>query len=300
MTDRLRAHLALFIVGCIYALNYIVAKDVMPDYIGPSGFIFWRVLGATCLFWLLGAFLPKERVERDDYPRFIACALFGVTLNQLLFFNGLNLTSPINASVIMTTNPVLVLLISAFVLRERITSWKVAGIALGIGGALCLILLPVLQGRGQGLLHTNPLGDLFILINALSYAVYLVSVKPLMRKYRPWTVIKWVFTFGVVLVFPFGYGQAMAVEWTAMPAKIIWEVAFVIAGVTFLAYLLNIYALKTVNASVVSVYIYMQPLLAGFLSIFLGMEQLHWVKILAAVMIFTGVYLVSLRRVKSV
>lgn len=299
MNSVTRAHIVLFLVGVFYAVNYIVAKGIMPEYIGPSGFIFYRVFGATVLFWIVHRFISKEKIAREDYPRFIQAALFGVAMNQLFFFNGLNITSPLNASVIMTSNPVLVLLAAAVILKERITVFKVAGIGLGLAGSLMLILLPVLLGYSELEWKAgDPLGDAMILINAISYGIYLVTVKPLMNKYEPMTVIKWVFTFGCVMVFPFGYSQALEVDWANMPTDIFWGVMYVIICVTFLVYFLNVYAMKTVSPSVVSAYIYLQPVLAGTLSIALEMEKLHWIKLLSAAMIFSGVYLVSIRKTR--
>lgn len=289
--------MVLFVVAVFYAINYIVAKGIMPTYIGPSGFIFYRVFGATILFWIVHRFISKEKIKREDYPLFIQCALLGVAMNQLFFFNGLNLTTPINSSVIMTSNPILVLAASAIILKERITPTKAIGVGLGIFGAIALIALPVLVERGSlGWSEGNSWGDLMILINAISYGLYLISVKPLMKKYEAMTVIKWVFTFGCVMVFPFGYDQALEVDWAAMPPQVLWGVAYVVVGVTFLVYFLNVFAMKTVSPSVVSAYIYLQPVLAGILSVALGMEKLHWIQVVAALLIFSGVYLVSFRR----
>lgn len=297
MSKVAQAHLVLFLVGAFYAINYIVAKDVMPTYIGPSGFIFYRVFIATILFWIVHRFISKEKIQREDYPRFIQCALFGVAMNQLFFFNGLNLTTPINASVIMTSNPILVLLASALILKEVITPSKAIGVVLGIVGALLLIVLPVLLGTSDmDWTEGNSWGDMMIFVNALSYGLYLISVKPLMAKYEAMTVIKWVFLFGCVMVFPFAYDQALEVDWAAMPTEIFLGFAYVVICVTFLGYFLNAFAMKTLSPSVVSAYIYLQPVLAGALSIGLGKEKLHWIQILAAVLIFSGVYLVSIRK----
>ncbi|GAB5539041.1 MAG: DMT family transporter [Salibacteraceae bacterium] len=297
MSKVLQAHFYLFIVGAFYAINYIVAKDIMPTYIGPSGFIFYRVLGATILFWIVHRFISTERIDRSDWARVALCALFGVAMNQLFFFNGLSLTTPINASVIMTSNPILVLLASAVILKEKITYRKSIGVGLGITGAVVLIVLPVLLGR-ESLAWTkgDSLGDVFIFINALSYGFYLILVKPLMRKYEAMTVIKWVFTIGCLYVFPFGIGEAIDVQWATMPTEIIWGVMYVVVCVTFLVYFLNVFAMKTLSPSVVSSYIYLQPVLAGALSIGLGREKLHWMQVLAALLIFSGVYLVSIRK----
>ena len=189
MSSLLRAHLALLIVNLIYGANYLIAKGLMPELIEPSGFILLRVLGATTLFWILRLFVKLQPIESEDYPRLILCGLFGVAGNQLFFFNGLNLTSPINASIIMTANPILVLLMASVLIGERISRVRVLGIAFGAAGAIWLILTSADGSRLSG----NWLGDLMILINAASYAVYLVLVKPLMQKYSPATVISWCF-----------------------------------------------------------------------------------------------------------
>ncbi|MDP4663533.1 MAG: DMT family transporter [Salibacteraceae bacterium] len=300
MNKVYRAHIMLFLVGVFYAVNYLVAKDIMPTYIGASGFIFYRVFGATALFWLVHTFISSEKIQRKDLPRFLIAALFGIAMNQLLFFNGLSLTSPVNASVIMTSNPVLVLLASALILKETITPTRIAGISLGIVGALGLITLPIVLGYSdKEWTDGDPIGDAMILGNALSYGIYLVTVKPLMAKYEAMTVIKWVFTFGCFMVFPFGIEQALEVDWANMPTATIWGVLYVVICVTFLVYFFNVFAMKTVSPSVVSAYIYLQPVLAGSLSILLGYEKLHWIKILAAAFIFTGVYLVSFHKKKA-
>ncbi len=289
-----RAHIALFIVNLIYSINYTVAKGVMPAYIEPLGFVLLRVTGAVTLFWLISAGFPKEKIARKDLPRLLLCGLFGVAGNQMLFFEGLNLTTPINAAIIMTGNPVLVLIISALLIGERITSVKILGVILGAAGAIILI-----TGNG-GPVHLlsdeKHLGNLLVFINATSYAIYLVIVKPLMSRYRPLTVIKWVFLFGLLFVTPFGWMKFAAVSWSTMPMNIILAVAFVIFGTTFLAYLLNIYALKTVNPSVVSIYIYFQPVLTTLFALAVGSDQLTPMMVISATMIFAGVYLVSTKR----
>jgi len=285
-------HLALLAANIIYGINYAVAKDVMPNYIEPFGFILLRVLGALSLFWIFHICGNKEKIDRKDFPRLIVCGFFGVALNQLLFFKGLDITSPINASIIMTSNPILVLLISSFLLKERISLTKGVGIGVGLIGACTLIFVSQSSNK-FGFGNDTLWGDVMVMINAASYGVYLVIAKPLMIKYRPLTVIKWVFTFGLVFVFPVGISEFAAIQWSAMPPKIVGEVAFVVIGTTFLAYLLNIYALKKVNPSVVSIYLYLQPIIATIVSISLGADTLTTVKIVATVFIFTSVYLVS-------
>ena len=268
----------------------------MPEKVGPSGFIALRVAGATPLFWLLYAF-HWERVARADLGRLWLCGLTGVTVNQLLFFNGLAITSPVHASIIMTINPVLVLLISAALMGTAITGRKVAGIGLGAAGALTLLL----QGaQTEGMTHASWQGDLMVLLNAASYGVYLVVVKPLMAKYRPLTVISWVFLFGGLMALPFGLPQAMAIDWVSFDGGDWSAVAFVVLCTTFMVYLLNIFALGRVQPTVVSIYIYLQPLLVGtmvWLAARLGgadyMADMGWLQAGCAAVIATGVWLVS-------
>ena len=289
------AHISLFAANLIYAINYTFAKDVMPDFIQPSGFILLRVAGAVILFSLFFFLFVNEKVEKKDIIRLAICGIFGVAINQLLFFEGLNLTTPINAAIIMTINPVLVIIMSALILCEKINFRKGIGIALGLVGASALIL-----NGGNVSSNTNfMLGNMFVFINAASYGLYLVLVKPLMQKYHPITVMFYVFGFGLLYVLPFGYTELLAVDWVNFPTIIIWEVLFVVLCTTFIAYLLNSSALKLLNPSTVSIYIYLQPVLATLFAIFRGSDRLDEIKIIAAVIIFVGVYLVSVRSVKT-
>jgi len=201
---KLKGHLALFTVGAAYAANHLLAKGLMPDLVGPSGFIFIRVTGALSLFFLLALISGFEKIRREHWPRLMLCGLFGVGINQLFFFNGLNLTSPLNSALIITAIPIIVLIMSAILLKNRITSRKLIGILLGAAGAVTLIYL----GKSSEAKAVSSLkGDLFILINATSYSIYLVIVKPIMTYYKPITVITWVFFIGWLVVTPFGLQQ---------------------------------------------------------------------------------------------
>ena len=296
MNKNLLAHLAVFGANLIYGMNYTLAKGPMgPDtvYVQPRGFIFMRVVGALILFWLIRLFTKSksQKIETKDYIRLAACGLFGVCLNQILFFEGLSRTSEINSSIMMTSNPLIVLIIAAIVINERITLTKVIGIVLGGVGAALVILTS--GGATSGASLT---GDLLILINSASYGVYLVLVKPLMKKYDPLVVISWVFLFGAIFVIPLGIGQFTEVKWD-MPPSIIGSVIFVVFATTFLAYLLNIYAVSRLNTSTVSSYIYLQPVLATIFALIISYDEkiggLTLEKMGFAVLIFIGVYLVS-------
>jgi drug/metabolite transporter (DMT)-like permease len=292
------AHLALLFVAMVYGANYLVAKGLMPQMIGPSGFIVLRVVGAGMLFWLVYA-INWEPVARRHLGRLMLCGLFGVAANQLMFFNGLSLTSPVNASIIMTSNPILVLLASSFLLKTAITARKLAGIGLGAFGAILLLL----QSKDTGAAHISWQGDLLILLNATSYGVYLVLVKPLMSIYKPTTVVAWVFLFGAVVVLPIGLPQALAIPWQEFTTNQYLSVAFVVVFTTFVVYLLNIFAMRTVMPTVVSMYIYLQPLFAGLFAYVYALYggddftgDFTVGRIASAALIFTGVYLVSSAR----
>lgn len=291
---RLASHAALFLANLIYALNYTIAKGVMPDYIDPLGFILLRVSGACVLFWILHSFFVKEKVDKKDFSKLFICGVFGVALNQMMFFKGLNLTTPINAAVTMTSTPILVIIMASIIIKETLSLKRIVGIALGAAGAITLIT----QGEASiSETAENPtLGNLFIFINATSYALYLIFVKPLMEKYNAMTVIKWVFTFGLMIVLPFGFSEFTEVDWFHLPKHVIWAFSFVVICTTFMAYLFNVFALKNLRASTVGFYIYLQPLLATAVAIFTQSDQLDLIKLLAAILIFTGVFLVSSRK----
>lgn len=260
----------------------------MPEFIKPFGFIFIRVSTTTVLFFLLHRFWIKEKVEKRDFLLLAACALFGVVVNQEMFFMGLSITTPINAALIMIMTPILVFVISFFMAHEKATWQKILGILLGAAGALIII-----SGKGFSFTGKTVLGDLFILINATSYAVYLVIVRPLMKKYHPLTVITWVFAFGLIPVTAFGFNQFQEIGWATFTTQAWLGLAFVVICTTFFAYLLNVLALREVHSSVVGAYIYLQPVLATIISVSLGKDEVTFEKILSALLIFSGVYMVS-------
>lgn len=296
--NTLKAHFALLGANIIYGANYLIAKGVMPNKIGPSAFIFVRVLGAILLFWLLKTTI-KEQIEKKDYPRLLLCGLLGVATNQLLFFHGLNLTSPIDASIIITSIPVMVLIFSAIILKEKITSNKILGLIIGGIGAILLISYGNTSGGTSSIL-----GNLFIFLNACSYGLYLVIVKPLMKKYNSLTVINWVFLFGFLFVFPFGIGDIMATDFSNWSINTYLAVGFVVVFTTFLAYLFNIYALNYVSPSVNGSYVYLQPavtfIMVSIYAYVLGhseyAQDINLVKILSCLLIFSGVYLISKKK----
>ena len=292
MNKNILSHLALLGATTFYALTFIIAKDVMPDYVAPYGFIVIRVVGAGLLFWLLGLFV-NEKIDKKDYSKLVLGAFFGVALNQMLFFKGLSYTTPLYGSIIMVSNPIIVLIVASILLKERITSRKIVGIVLGAFGALSLIL----YGKEVGVdAPDTVLGNILVLINAASYGVYLVIMQPLMRKYHPLTIIKWVFLIGFVFVIPFGFKEFTEIKWMELPSEMIWRIAYVVIFTSFFAYLLNVYALRKLKASTVSFYIYLQPIIISILTIILGRDTIGLIEVLSSASIFYGVYLVSTKQ----
>jgi len=288
MSDSLKAHVSLFAAQVIYALNYSIAKDLMPEFIGPGALVLLRVLGACMLFWSVSLFIPEEKPLKGDHLKFLMLAVFGVACNQLCFIFGLNLTYPINSAIIMTSNPIVVTVFTLIVLKERITIFKVSGILLGIGGALTLMLM---SGKQFGFGNETSMGDLLTLINSTSWAVFVVMAKPYMQRYHTITVMKWIFVFGLFLVTPFGFADLKQTDFAAFTPHAWFALFFVVVATTFLAYLLNTYALKALSPSTVSAYIYMQPFLATFFALLFGKDTLTLYKIIAGGLIICGVYL---------
>lgn len=289
MNRNIKAHFALLGANTIYGLNFVIAKGIMPDFMMPRAIIFLRVLITVGVFGILHFIFPKEKVDKRDLFKLFICAFFGVAINQILFFEGLNLSTPINASIIVTVIPVLILVFAHYILKERITTIKVIGIVMGAAGAVIIIL-----SAGNGKFDTSTLlGNFLIFINATSWALYLVLVKPLMQRYESVTVMKWVFFFGLIIIFPFTFTSFTGTSFSTIPPRIWFSIAFIIFGATILAYYLNNYSLKSVSPSINGIYIYLQPLIAAVVAVLYGKDHLTVSKILAAVLIMGGVYFVT-------
>lgn len=287
--NKFWVHAALFTVALLYGANYTIAKYAMPEHIGAFGFIAIRIIITTALFWLLHGFLSNEKIEsKSDYLRLMLSGLFGVAINQLMFFKGLSLTTPINASIIMTINPAVVVLGTYLVGSERLSIQKIVGLLFGAAGAYLLI-----TKDGANFNNQYFVGNLFVFVNACSYATYLVIVKKLMLKYDSLTIVKWIFLFGGIIAIPFGIPELLAVKWTSLPSIAWFSIAYVVIGTTFLAYLLNAWGLKFVNSSVVGIYIYLQPVLATTIAILLKSDTFEIVYLAYALLIMLGVFLVS-------
>lgn len=292
MSKRHWALMAATLVSIIYGVTFTIAKDVMPKFIEPFGFILLRVGGSVLLFWMISFFGPKEKIAKSDFPRIIAAAFFGVALNMLTFFKGLSYTSPIMGAVLMVTTPMIVLILSAIIMKERMLKRKIFGIILGLAGTVSLIL----YGKSMINAPNEMLGNLLVFINAVSYGFYLIIVKKLMDKYNAFTFVKWIYSFGFLMVLPFGWSEFNAVNWSLVPIDIYWKISFVVVFSTFLTYLLNLVSMRELKPTTVAVFIYLQPLFATIFAISLGKDELSWVKIGSAILIFTGVYLVTQKK----
>ena len=290
MKSRNLAIVALFLVQLLYGFNYTFAKTVMNEgYVKPFGFVLLRVAGATLLFWLMSLFLPNEKIDKKDFFQLFLASVFGVFINMLIFLKGLEFTTPIHASTIMTITPIVILILSVFMLKERITSLKILGVIIGFIGALILTL----YGQSARAADNILFGNLMIFLNAVSYSVYVILIKKLTAKYHPFTFIKWLFLFGLILVTPFGFSEVQEIQWQSFTPYVTFSVIFVVVGATFGTYLLNPLAISRLKASTVGIFIYLQPVIAGLFAILNGVDFVDTIKISAMLLIFLGVYFVS-------
>jgi len=288
---KYKAHIALIVANLFFGINFPIAKSLMPKYLHPIEIIFLRASISALLFFIIQQLFFREKVEKKDILTLALCGIFGVSINQLLFFEGLNLSTPIDASIIMATIPVMVLIISIFLIKEKLTMYKSIGILLGAAGAIITVVYGKELASGSDELK----GNIFLFINSISYSIYFVIVKPLMGKYNSFTVMKWTFFFGFLFIIPFSTHAFTNVNWAIFNGFTWSSLIYVIIATTFLAYLLIAYSMKYVNSSVASFYIYLQPVVATLLAILMYNEKLSFIKIISALMIFAGIYLVGVK-----
>lgn len=285
---NLKIYGVLTFVSLLYGINYSVLKIVVPDFVGAYGLIVYRVIISAGVFWLLYAFRQEKIDWKADGIRLVMSAFCGAAANMLFFFKGISMTSAINGSIIMTTTPVLVLIWAALLTKEKITKLKVIGIFVGLVGAIIIFYKPgAIIGSG------NWIGDVFVFLNALIYACYLVIVKPLMIKYRPLTVATWIFTIGILMVLPVGFQEAMEINFSILSPKVLLSMGYSIVFVTVVVYFLNMWTLTKVESSVVGAFIYLQPVFATLTAILFFNESVNLKHLIAALFVFIGVYLVT-------
>ena len=289
MTNNFRAHLALLATTLIFGMHYFIAKSLMPAAFSPAQLIFLRLFGGAVIFWLFQRLFVPEKVERRDLMKLAICGMLGFALNQTLFYEGLNVTSPVDASLIHVLNPILVLIFAHLLIREKITWKKIGGISVGATGALILIL----YGHALDVGSTSSKGNLLIVLNMVFYAMYLVVIKPLTTKYHTSTILKWVSVFGFLFILPYTIGPALQINFSTITLQSWLGLAFIIILNTFVAYLLINFALKHLSTSTVSYYTYIQPFIASVMTLTIGQDIISWPKVLAGLLIFTGVYIVN-------
>lgn len=290
MDKRILALIAVSIATLIYGINYTIAKEVMPVYIEPFAFIFLRVAGATLFFWIAGLFIKQQKIAKGDYKKILLAAFFGTALNMLAFFKGLSLTTPISASVIMVTSPIMVLIFSSILIKKPIERQKILGIFIGLVGAILLITY---GSSNNGNATNSNLGNFLVFINAASYGLYLVLAKNLIVKYHPIVFVKWLYLFGLIFVIPFSYNELTEVNWQEIPTNIYWNIGYVVIFTSCITYLFNLYGLSKLRPTTVSVFIYLQPAITTIYALIVGSDSLNLVKISATIIIFFGVYLVT-------
>jgi drug/metabolite transporter (DMT)-like permease len=286
---KTKAHLGLLSANIFFSINLSAVKYLTTNHFVQSfGINLIRVAVSTILFWIVYLGKPvKTRIDRADFPRLIICALTGIAINQMLFLKGLSLTYSIHAVLLILSAPIFITVFAAVFLKERLTAIQLVGLGLGVCGAVILISMGKNSGAGDNVL----LGDTLILINALSYTIYFIMVKPLMLKYNPVQVTRMIFTIGFFGVLPFGWNEFTAINWTVFGWAEYGCLGLVVVGGTFLAYLLNLYGIKILGASITGAYIYLQPIFAAIIAMIFLNESLGWYKVVAGILIFTGVYL---------
>ncbi|MBV9963985.1 MAG: DMT family transporter [Parafilimonas sp.] len=290
MNKKLQAHTAVLLANIFFGVNYITIKSIVPLKLSAPALNVSRVVGSSVLFWLLFLIKPSAPgILKKDIPRFILCAVLGVALNQALFVKGLSFTSSIHASLLMLVTPILIIFIAAWILKEKLTALKIIGVITGVAGATLLILMKDVSHTASNIF----LGDVLVILNAVSYAFYLVLVRPLMKRYSAIHVIRWVFTLSLFFMIPYGWHDSITTQWQNFTTSNWMCFAFVITGATFFAYLFNIYGVEVIGASATGSYIYTQPVFAAIIAMIFTGEAYDWLKLFAASLIFSGVYMAN-------
>lgn len=293
LNQQLKPHLALLATNLFFGINFSAVQHITKNLVGPFALNVIRVGVCTLLFWALLALYPqKAGVQKKHIGRFILCAITGVVINQALFIKGLSLTLSIHASLLILVTPILITVAATFLAKEGLSTLKIAGLMAGIGGAAMLALHKESHGSGQNIL----LGDIFIIINSISYTFYFIMVKQLMAAYTPLHVIRWVFTLGLPFITIIGYNEFVQINWSAFVLTDWLALVLIVIGATFFAYLFNLYGISKLGASVTGAYIYTQPVFATIIAISFLNESLTIYKCMAAIFIITGVILVSKKR----
>ena len=285
-------HLACFGAYFIFGFNLVACKNISNDgYISPMGFFCLRAVGAATLLWIVSIFMPDQKVDKHDLPKIFIASMLGLYLTQLSFLKAITVTTPLDASILSSMAPIMTMFIAAIYLKEPITFKKIAGVLISLGGILLLIFNSVSIGGGAE--HTTPLGFFMMCINCLSFALYLGLFRPLIAKYNTVAFMKWMFLFSAAASVPFDFKELITINYSAIATPIILQTLYVVVFATFIAYMLIPIGQKSLRPTLVSMYSYVQPIIAAALSIYLGLDKLDWQKVVAAILVFSGVAIVN-------
>ena len=297
MQKKIFPLLAATIATTIYGINHTVAKMVMPIYIGSLGLVLLRVLGATIIFWTISLFFKSKPIDKEDRFTILKCGIFGMSLNIAAFIAGLDYSTPVNSSILIIISPIFVVILSFFIFKNKINFIKILGIILGFIGAIILILT---ADSNSTIGRNIPLGNFLFIVNSISYAYYLIIVKPMAEKYDLITLFKWLFLVGLIFNFPLGINQFLEVDWANLPLyQAILPMAFVVLGTTCMTYFLNGYALSKLTSTEVAVFMYLQPIIGVLFAIFTKSDTITVTIIIASILIFSGVYLTTVLKSRN-
>lgn len=296
--NSILGHFACFTAYLIFGLNIVVCKDLTSSgAISPLALFTLRSLGAGVLFWLISLFLPKERVERRDLPKIFVASVLGFFLTQISFLMAISRITPMDCSIVASLSPLYTMFIAAYALKEPLSAQKIGGVVLSLCGVLYLILNSVTST--SAVVQTTPVGVLLMIANSLCFSLYLGIFKPTIAKYSVVTFMKWIFLFSTLMSLPFSAKEIVHTDFAALPLSYMAELAFLIICATFVTYFLIPIGQKRLRPTLVSMYSYVQPIVAIVVSIYVGMDTLSWQKVLAAVTVFAGVIIVSRSRQKE-
>ena len=297
MKNRLGGHIACFTAYAIFGVNIIVCKDLTGGHlISPITIFTLRALGAGLLFWIISLFCPCEKVDPKDFIKIFAAAFLGYFVTQLTFLYAIPDVTPMHCSILSAMSPIYTMFIAAIVLKEPLSWMKAAGVGVSLCGILFLILN---NAGGSGASESSLTGLLLMFLNSLSFSLYLGIFKPVIQKYSVVTFMKWIFLFSAIMSLPMSFREVFSLSWTKIPAIQMWELGFLVVFATFVSYFLIPLGQKAIRPTLVSMYSYIQPIIATIISIIIGMDILTWQKIIAATMVFAGVFIVSRSKTKS-
>ena len=292
--NKKHGHIALFVANVIFGINTPITRTIVPEVLDPFVMTFFRMMGAAILFWAISPFTKKEKVPPRDIMLFFFASLFAIVLNQTSFLYGLSKTSPIDASLVVTLLPIVTMLLSAIIIKEPITWLKAVGVLTGASGAIILVLNSNNESSSGSMI-----GNLIVLGSVTSFALYLTLFKDLISRYSPLTAMKWMFLFAALLTFPMSFNLLTSTNISQFDTSVYLRIGYVVVLSTFLTYMLIPISQKTIRPTTISMYNYLQPVMASILAIIIGLDKFGPDKIISAALVFMGVYIVTQSKSKA-